>query len=198
MFKKATIALLVLAMALLSGCTRYRYQEIKDVDLIEVSYGATQKLLKQSRKPLPANSLIVVTTFVNVDDLNQTSSFGRIVSDQIASAFNNAGYRIKGMEMPTEVFVKEEDGMLQLSDTSERILKANQAAALVVGTFAPGKQTAYVSIRMLDLDTNTVISSTDFSVPMGPDARVLLEPKKVGAEESRGRPKVEGSTEPGA
>lgn len=52
--------------------------------------------------------MIVVSTLVNVDDLNQTSAFGRIVSDQIASVFNNAGYRIMGMEMPTAVFVKEE------------------------------------------------------------------------------------------
>lgn len=124
--------------------------------------------------------MIVVSTLVNVDDLNQTSAFGRIVSDQIASVFNNAGYRIMGMEMPTAVFVKEEDGMLHLSDETREILEKHNASALVVGVFAAGRRTAYVSLRIVDLATKNIISFTDFSVPMGPDARVLLKPKETG------------------
>lgn len=35
-------------------------------------------------------------------------------------------------------------------------------------------------MRIVDLATKNIISFTDFSVPMGPDARVLLKPKETG------------------
>jgi len=47
-----------------------------------------------------------------------------------------------------------------------------------------GRRTAYVTIRMLDIDTNDVISVTDFSVPMGQDAQVLLKSRRTGTEMS--------------
>jgi len=180
MNNKMAIIMLMFFTAVLSGCKTAYQRPIEDVNLVEVSYDAVDTLLKKASKPLPKNSLIVVSTLVNVDDLNQTSAFGRIVSDQIASAFNNGGYRIMGMEMPTAVFVKEEGGMLHLSDETKKTLEGHNASALVVGVFAAGRRTAYVSLRIVDLATKNIISSTDFSVPMGPDARVLLKPKETG------------------
>ncbi|MCP3869774.1 MAG: hypothetical protein GY703_17105 [Gammaproteobacteria bacterium] len=174
---------LILALAVLAGCTttQPRYQEPEDVDLIQMSFDATAKLIKLSRKPLPIDSMVVVSTFVNVDELGQTASFGRIVSAQIASAFNRAGYRIRAMELPTDLFIREESGMVHLSDETKRVLRANDASALIVGVFAPGRRTAYVSIRMVDIASETVISTADFSVPMGPDAKVLLKPRPTGS-----------------
>ena len=179
MFNKAAIFTLMLITTVLSGCTTYQ-QPVKDVDLVEVSYDAVDTLLKQLSQPIPKGSLIIVSTLVNVDDLNQTSAFGRIVSDQLASAFNNSGYRIRGMEMQTALFVKEESGILQLSDETKETLGKYNASALVAGVFAAGRRTAYVSLRIVDLNSKNIISSTDYSVPMGPDARVLLKPKKTG------------------
>ena len=179
MFNKAAIFTLMLITTVLSGCTTYQ-QPVKDVDLVEVSYDAVDTLLKQLSQPIPKGSLIIVSTLVNVDDLNQTSAFGRIVSDQLASAFNNSGYRIRGMEMQTALFVKEESGILHLSDETKETLGKYNASALVAGVFAAGRRTAYVSLRIVDLNSKNIISSTDYSVPMGPDARVLLKPKKTG------------------
>jgi len=180
MYNKALIFILIFITTSLSGClTNYR-KPIEDVDLVEVSYDAVDTLLEQLSQPIPEGSLIVVSTLVNVDDLNQTSAFGRIVSDQIASALNNSGYRIRGMEMRTELFVKEGGGMLHLTDETKKTLEEHNASALVVGVFAAGRVSAYVSLRIVDINSKNIISSTDFSVPMGPDARVLLKLKQTG------------------
>lgn len=176
----ATLTLL-LAVTLLGGCVTHGYDEPKDVDLVKLSYDATEKLLKQTRMPLPHDSMVVVSTLVNVNELDQTASFGRIISSQMASAFNNAGYRIRAMELPTGLFITEESGMMHLSDETKRVLRENNATVLVAGVFASGRRTAYVSIRMVDVASETVISTTDFAVPMGPDAKVLLKPRDVGS-----------------
>ncbi|HDL89831.1 MAG TPA: hypothetical protein ENG14_02890 [Thermodesulforhabdus norvegica] len=185
MKKKLMIFTVVLLIPLLSACVRGGYNNnalypAKDVDLIEVSYQSAKTLLSQSNKPLPKGSLIVVSTLVNVDDLKQTSAFGRIVSNQIGSAFNNSGYSIRGMELPTANFVVSESGFLHLTDETKKTLRDNNVSALLAGVFAAGRRSAYVSLRLVDVTNMHIISSTDFMVPMGPDTKALLKSRKAG------------------
>lgn len=200
MLKKATISVSALFIAALSGCiTHPYYQQTKDVDLVEVSYDAACELQSGLKRIIPENSLIIVSTLLNVDDLKKTSSFGRIISDQIASAFHNSGYRIIGMEIPIDMFVMQEGGVLHISDEAKKLLKKYGASAIVGGVYAPGKRNTYVSLRMIDTDSKNIISSTDLSVPMGPDTKVLLESKDVGSAGSRSESTTaagEGAAEP--
>ncbi|MGR9114962.1 MAG: FlgO family outer membrane protein [Gammaproteobacteria bacterium] len=187
MLKKQTLIFWVLAMLALAGCSPFYYSsnEPDDEDLVQVSYRAVDDLLLNLKQPLPKGSLVVINSLVNVDDLSQTFSFGRILSDQISSAFHRSGYRIMGMELPTEIFVKNDSGILHLSDETKEALNNVGASALVVGVFAPGKRNAYVSLRVVDIASQNFISTTDLSVPMGPDAKQLLKPKKVEEEEEK-------------
>lgn len=186
MLKKQTIIFLMMATAALAGCNRAYYSsEPDDEDLVEVSYQTVEDLLLNLKQPLPKGSLVVINSLVNVDDLSQTFSFGRILSDQISSAFHRSGYRIMGMELPTEIFVKNESGILHLSDETKEALHNVGASALVVGVFAPGKRNAYISLRVVDIASQNFISTTDLSVPMGPDAKQLLKPKKVEETEAK-------------
>ncbi len=181
MLKKTTLIFLCLFAISLSGCSRFFYynDEPDDANLVDVSYNAVNTLLQHLRNPLPAGSVVVINSLVNVDDLSQTFSFGRIISDQISSAFHRSGYRIIGMELPTEIFAKNDSGILYLSDETKQALNETGASALVVGVFAPGKRNAYISLKVYDITSENVISSADLSVPMGPDAKNLLKPKKV-------------------
>jgi hypothetical protein len=181
MIKKTTIIIPALLLATLYGCSWNRYQEVKDTNLIEASLDATDKLRDKLARMVPPHSLIVVSTLLNVDNLNQTSAFGRIVSDQIASAFHDAGHEIIGMEMPIDLFVMQEGGELALSGDTKAKLRKQQAAVLVGGVYAAGKKNTYVSLRVIDVFSKRVISTYDFSVPMGPDAKLLLEPRPVAS-----------------
>ncbi len=185
MLKKAIIFLAVLLIASLNGCASLYYREVKDADLVEVSYDAVDTLKDDLKLRIPPGSLLIVSTLLHVDDLKKTSSFGRIMSDQIASAFHNSGYRIIGMELPIDLFVMEEGGTLHLSDETRNMIKQYGAAAIVGGVYAPGKRSVYVSLRMIDTVSANIISSTDLSVPMGPDAKTLVESKDVGSTGAR-------------
>ncbi len=174
MFEKKVILIITLFM-FLSGCTRaiYLNSEPKDDDLVEVSYEAVDNLLHKLRQPLPKGSLVVINSLINVHDLGQTLPFGRIVSDQISSALQNAGYQVTGMELPTELFAKNEAGILQLPEKTKEALNILGAKAVVVGSYAPGRKHVYLSLRIVDISSQTVISSTDYSVAMGPDAKEM-------------------------
>ena len=177
MFKKQVLILIVLMLTLLSGCSRLsRPYEAKDDNLVEVSYNAVDQLLLNLRQPLPKGSLVVFNSLVNIDDLGQSLPFGRIVSEQISSAFHQNGYLVTGIDLPTELFAKNEAGILQLPQTTKDALLLSGAKALVVGSYAPGRNHIYVSLRIIDIATQSIMSTTDYPVDMGPDAKALATP----------------------
>jgi len=174
MNKYQLFASALLTTTLLGGCTpNYYHSTVEDDNLVEVSYEAIEQLRLNLKQPLPRGSLVVINSLVNVDDLGQTLPFGRIVSDQLSSAMHQAGYRVMGMELPTEIFAKSEAGILELPEKTKAALKDAHADALVIGTYAAGRQNVYVSLRVVEIATQNIISSTDYSIPMGPDAKRL-------------------------
>jgi TolB-like protein len=177
MFKKQLLVLAVI-LTMLSGCSRllYRQAETKDDNLVEMSYEAVSQLLLGLREPLPKGSLIVINSLIDVSDLGQTLAFGRIVSDQISSAFQHNGYVVTGMELPTEMFAKNDAGILQIPEKTREALSSLGARAVVIGSYAPGRNNVYISLRIVDLTSQTVIASTDYPVAMGPDAKALTLP----------------------
>jgi len=177
MFKKQLIILTVI-LVMLSGCSRiiFRPSEAKDDDLIELSYDAVDKLVMNLKQPLPRGSLVVINSLINIGDLGQSLAFGRIVSEQLSSAFQSNGYLVMGMELPTEMFVKNEVGILQLSEKTKEALKNVGAKVLVIGSYAPGRNNIYVSLRIVDIESQTVIATTDYPVTMGPDIKAMATP----------------------
>jgi TolB-like protein len=192
MLKKQLFVLAVI-LTLLSGCSRlfYRQAETSDDNLVEMSFEGVQKLLLGLREPLPKGSLVVINSLINVTDLGQTLAFGRIVSDQISSALQNNGYIVTGMELPTEMFAKNEAGILQLPEKTKDALNALGARAVVIGSYAPGRNNIYISLRLVDIASQTVISSTDYAVAMGPDAKALtLPPLPIPAPTATPKPQI--------
>lgn len=186
MLKKATILIPALLIATLSGCSStLRYFETQaylNTDLIEASQDATDELKDELTRKIPKDSLIVVSTLLHVKkNPNETSSFGRIISDQIATALHNSGYQIIALDLPIDLFMMKENGELQLSEEDKALLKQYKAVIMVGGVYAPGKQNAYVSLRAVNRFTKQVIASTDFSVALGPDVKTLLKTKDTGS-----------------
>jgi hypothetical protein len=186
MLKKATILIPALLIVTLGGCaSTYRFfkaQTYLNTDLIEASHDATDKLKDDLCERIPKGSLIVVSTLLNVKKKpNETSSFGRIISDQIATALHNSGYQIIALDLPIDLFMMEEGGELKLSDEDKALLRRYNAAVMVGGVYAPGKANTYVTLRAVNRFTKHVIASTDFSVALGPDVKNLLKTKDAGS-----------------
>ncbi|NOS89552.1 MAG: hypothetical protein HOP34_13610 [Methylococcaceae bacterium] len=186
MSNKPRLLIAALLIASLSACSSafrfFNTQAYLNTDLIETSYDATEQLKDELKRKIPKNALIVVSTLLNVKKTpNETSSFGRIISNQIATALYDSGYRIIALDLPVDLFKMEDNGELNLSDKDKALLKRYQAAVMVGGVYAPGKQNTYVSLRAVDRFSKHVLASTDFSVPQGPDVKALLKTKDADA-----------------
>jgi len=181
MFNKITPLTLLITLISLSGCSSayrsYKTQAYLNTDLVEASYKASTQLQDKFTRQVPKDTLILVSTLLNVKNLKETSAFGRIISNQIGTSLHDAGYQIIGMDLPADLFMMKDDGELLLSENDKARLKQYQSVIIVGGVYAPGKQNTYVTLRAVDRFTKQVIASTDFSVALGPDVKVLLKTK---------------------
>lgn len=104
------------------------------------------------------NGPIAVATFVNLDDLYSSSTFGRILSEQLMSDLAMRGYTVVEMRQSDALQIIQSEGELGLSRDTEVIKPTQQVAGLVVGTYAISPVRVYVNTRLIDPSTSLVAS----------------------------------------
>lgn len=163
--------ILMFCITWLTGCTtmdpavsgNYKW----DGNLVDVGYTIANKLENNLAAALPHDAQLIVASFVNVDDLNQSSTFGRVLSEQIGSRFAQKGYKVIELKLrQNNIFVEEGKGEFLLSRNIRNISVNHDASAVIVGTYGCAMDRVYVSARMINPNTNTILSSCDFGVPM--------------------------------
>ena len=124
--------------------------------------------LKQSRQPL------LTASFVNVNSLENSSGLGRIIAEQVASRFAQQGFTMIELKLRNDIFVKQDAGEFVLSRSVQDISRYHNVAAVVAGTYAVGKNSVYVSARLIRAADSLILAGYDYSLPLGPDTKALL------------------------
>jgi TolB-like protein len=147
-----------------------------------VNYKAVDSLLNKVQPKLPKDSPILIASFVNIDDLDDSSTFGRVVSEQFASRFKQRNYTTIEMKLRTNVFIREGSGEFLLSRELAEISTKHRAQAVVVGTYAVASKKVYLTARLINVSDGRVLSSHDYDIPISHDVfKMLLKGKsKVG------------------
>lgn len=116
----------------------------------------------------------IATSFADIDNLSQSSTFGRILGEQFSSAMTRAGLPMVEVKMRGSLFLKEGTGELMLSRQLHSVLQAHDAQAVVVGTYAVGGTNVYVTVRLVRTADNRILAAEDFTLPINRDIRSLL------------------------
>jgi len=147
-----------------------------DVDMVELTRGAGRLMVTSMRQGLPPDEPILVSSFVDIDDLTQSSTFGRIVAEQVASNLAQQGYKVVEMKLRQEgIFIKERAGEFLLSRELQAISASHEASAVLVGTYAVAEDMVFVTCRLVLVEDSSVIAAHDFSVPIGPNVFRMLK-----------------------
>lgn len=169
------------ALLMLTGCATANRTVMRNT-LINRAGSAADELARTLEKPIvPGAGSIIAASLVNVDDMQASSSFGRIVSEQIASALASAPYNfpVTEVKLRQSVFLKQQAGEFLLSREIVNVSKKHEAQAVLVGTYAVGHKSVFVSVRMVDPQTNMIVSSSDFTVPLDNNIRTLLGYRRI-------------------
>ncbi len=102
---------------------------------------------------------IGVTTFVNLDDLYTTSSFGRVYAEQVMSELTMLGYDVVEMRHADALQFLSTNGEFALSRDIGMVRQERDLGGVVVGTYVASPVRVYVNARLIDPATSVVVSA---------------------------------------
>lgn len=149
-------------------------QVVHESNLVMIGYTTVDHLLKNLKQELSRDKTILVASLVNVESLEQSSNFGRIMAEFISSRLSQRGYSVTELKFRNSVFIKKGGGEFLLSRELEAISSAHDAEAVVVGTYTGTKHELYVSTRIVNAKTGMIVSSFDYQLPLDQRLRRLL------------------------
>jgi TolB-like protein len=164
----------VLLLLLTTGCTNLngtRFEKLlgKDADLIDFSYQIADTLVERSMPPMiprHPDMPVLVTTFVDNNDLTRTSPFGRLLQEHITSRLVQLGYTVREIKLTGTLSIEPKSGETVLSRDLAKIVGGQPAQAILAGTVARSDRELYVSARLIAPENSNIIASCDHQLYM--------------------------------
>lgn len=153
----------------LVGCSNSKKDEPIHLPLIDESYKAAEKLMRKSAQfYIDQDKPILVASLVNIDNVQHSSTLGRLIAEQIKSRVAQLGYKVIEVKLRDSVFVQKRNGELLLSREILDITQIHDAHAVIVGTYGMIReaQKTYVNTQLIRARDNVILSSYDFTLPM--------------------------------
>ncbi len=148
---------------------------VKDANMIETSYRAADALTTQASYLKTDLKPVLITSIANITNLNSSSAFGLMVSEQIGGRIAQFGFPVVDLRTRKDIKVRERTGEFMLSRDLQKISRQHAAGAVLIGTYATGKDKVFVSTRLVRPEDNRILASYDFDLPMGPNVYKLVK-----------------------
>lgn len=167
------IMITCLFLFLLSSCKKTNNHHLKEtqrperLSVIEENERATDKLLESCITFVDPDEPIIITSLVSIDNLNLSSTMGRMSSEMIANRLTQHGYRVKEIKLGDSVFISNTQGELVLSRELRNIAEEHEHQGFIVGTYAINdaslRKEVFISLRFVDVN-NIIGCSHNYSI----------------------------------
>ena len=175
------VAIAIAAVLTLGGCSAIgvgseppKKVRPQDSNLVSQSYEAADALLARAPYLKDGSAPLLVASFVNINSLENSSALGRMIAEQVGARFAQQGFIVKEMKLRDNVYIQENAGEFALSRSVQNLSQTHNAAAVVAGTYAVGRQSVFINARLIRAADGVVLSAYDYVLPLGPDTRALV------------------------
>jgi len=121
-----------------------------------------------------SNAPFVVSTLVNIDQLEQSSTLGRLISEQVASRMTQMGYSVLELKIRSGVYMKRNEGELLLTREIKEVASTHNAQAVVVGTYAESATLVHVNLKIVNPATSVILAAYDYALPLDKQIASLI------------------------
>jgi TolB-like protein len=171
---KKIIALFLLTVLGACAATGPTYQDAESSDFIRTNYSAVDKLVASPSIPIDRNIPVLIATVVSIDFMNQSSRFGRLLSEQIATRMTQLGFNVVEMKLRNNVYIREGAGELLLSRDVRDLSKNYNAQVVVVGNYAVASGFIYLTLKIVAVTDNRVLGAVNYVLPLTANNQALL------------------------
>ena len=108
------------------------------------------------------------TSFVNLDDFNETSAFGRLIAEQLFYELNQRGYPVREYRLSGNIQPRARAGEFALSRELGRLSAKSGHAVMIVGTYAQASNAVFVNARLVRPKDGRVIRTANLVFESNP------------------------------
>ena len=170
-----TRAFLLFSCMGLFGCTSiYQHDKSLLVEresiVVRAAYDAADFLIdteRQSSSPqlIPRNGRgVLVSTLVDINDLDKSNALGRLLSEQIASRLAQHGVAVNELKLRGNLYVNKAQGELLLSREIKDISASQNADFVITGTYAESRESVYVTVKLVRTSDSRIVNAFNFNV----------------------------------
>ncbi len=164
----------------------------------EVIFLADQIERNADRKSL--DNTFVVTSITNLNNLSETTSFGRLLSENLIHELQVRKWKVFEVRLTKDIIVNN-TGEFSLSRDIQKIRDVYKIGGIVAGTYSIAEGNIIINVRVVDINSGIIASSGQIRMPVDWFTESLLTAneerqkvmKIVGDSPSRGRAKGAGS-----
>ncbi len=125
-----------------------------------------RQLLATSGEDVRDEYAVTVSTFVNLNNLYATSAFGRYLSEQLVTELQQQGLEVVEVRKTPGIMISKGHGEYGLSRDMDELSFAQDAQAMVVGTYTVAEGEIMINARLLRNGDNMVLSSASLVLPV--------------------------------
>lgn len=159
--KIITGVLLLLLMGGLTGCLMSQQGGTVSVatpDFFGFGDYLARQLVVNRGHGSASGERIILTSMVNLDNLYETSAFGRTMTESLSTCLFRYGFRVAEVRKAPSVFVRDKEGELLLSRDAALLAKSQQVQSIITGTYSLTPTTVIINVRLLDAGSQEVLS----------------------------------------
>ncbi|SKA72790.1 FlgO family outer membrane protein [Desulfobaculum bizertense] len=142
----------------------------------------------------PRACSVLVTTPVDINNLEQSSPLGRALGEELATTLVDHGFRLKEIRKGRNILLRPKVGELLLTRDINLVDERVQKASLVLaGTYSHTSKNVRFNIRLIDARSSEVLAMASTTVPVTQELAELLGPSVTAYAASQVKPSVRAS-----
>lgn len=116
--------------------------------------------LERNVDPAEKKKSTIVTSFATLDDLAETSAFGRLVGEHLMHELQIRGWAVNDIRLTSDIIINQ-SGEFTLSRDIKRLRGVVPAANVVTGSYTTSADGVLLSVRVIDFTTGQLTSSAE-------------------------------------
>ena len=154
------------------------------VKLIDAVRSLASQLMRSSSPSFEEDQRLIVSTFVNLNDLYRTSAFGRFLGEQMANELRGRGLELVDVRKTPNILIRQKYGEYGMSRDMEELPFIHESHAIVVGTYSIAADQVFLNARVLRNSDGFVIASGSEVLRKDILLSSMLEDESVPVEKS--------------
>jgi TolB-like protein len=110
------------------------------------------------------SNTFIVTTFTNLDRLSETTSFGRLIAENVIHELQVRRWQVFEVRLTKDLLIND-TGEFSLSRDISKLKEMYKIGGIVTGTYSVADGNIVVNARVVDINSGIVISSAQTYIP---------------------------------